>query len=47
MVHLVGIGEFSVGRLADCPSPFTEPTLTALGFSQPDLVCTDLEMQNQ
>ena len=34
MVHLVGIGglEFSVGRLADCRSPFTDSTLAALGL---------------
>ena len=49
MVHPVGIGgcEFSVGRLAGCRSPFTESTLTALGLTQPEVVCTNLEMQNQ
>ena len=30
MVHLVGIGEFTVGRLPGCRCPFTESTLTAL-----------------
>ena len=49
MVHLVRIGgrEFSVGRLSGCRSPFTESTLTPLGLSQPEDVCTDLKMQNQ
>ena len=30
MVHLVGIGEFWVGRLAGCRCPFAESTMTAL-----------------
>ena len=30
MVLLVGIGKFSVGKLADCRCPFTESTLNAL-----------------
>ena len=30
MVHLVGIGEFSVGRFVCCRFSFTESTLTAL-----------------
>ena len=49
MVDLVRIRgrEFSVGRLAGCRSPFTESTLTALGLSQPEVVCTNLKMQNQ
>ena len=49
MVGLVGIGEseFSVGRLAGCRSPFTASTLTALGLSQPEVVCTNLKVQNQ
>ena len=48
MVHLVGIGarEFSVSRLTGCRSPFTESTLTALGLWQPEVVCTNLRMQN-
>ena len=48
MVHLVGIGgrKFSVGILAGCRSPFTESTPTALGLSQPEVVCTNLNMQN-
>ena len=33
MVHLVGIGEFSVGKMAGCRCPFTESTLTALDLS--------------
>ena len=47
MVHLVGIGgrELSVGKLADCRSPFTESTLTSLGLSQPEVVRTNLKMQ--
>ena len=42
MVHLVEIGgrELSVGILAGCRSPFTESTPTALGLSQPEVVCT-------
>ena len=50
MVHLVGIGgnEFSVGRMADCRSPFTQPTLTSLGFSQPAVVYTCMhEFENE
>ena len=49
MVNRAGIGghEFSVGRLAGCRSPITESTLTALGLSQPEVVCTNLKMQNQ
>ena len=30
MVHLVGIDEFSVGRIAGCRCHFTESTLIAL-----------------
>ena len=47
MVHLVGIGghEFSVGRLDGRRSPFTESTLTALGLSQPEVVCTNFKTQ--
>ena len=48
MVHLVGIGgrEFSLGRLADCRSPFTWSTLTALILSQPAVVysCMNLKI---
>ena len=46
MVDQVGIGgrEFSVGRLADCRSVFTELALTALILSQPEVVCTSLKM---
>ena len=49
MVHLVGIGghEFSVGRLDGRRSPFTESTLTALGLSQPEVVCTNSKMKKQ
>ena len=48
MAHLMRIDkrEFSVGRLAGCRSPFTESTLTTLGLSQPEVVCTNLKMQN-
>ena len=48
IVHLVGIGRrvFSVGRLAGCGSPSTESMLTALGLSQAELMCTNLNMQN-
>ena len=48
MVHLVEVGrrEFSVVILAGCRSPFTESTPTALGLSQPEVVCTNLKMQN-
>ena len=47
MVDLGGIGgrEYSVGRLTACRSSFTASTLTALGLSQPEVVCTILKMQ--
>ena len=32
MVHLVGIGEFLVGRLADYRGPFTDLTLSVLNL---------------
>ena len=49
MVDLVGIDgrKCSVGRWAGCRSPFAESTLTALGLSRPEGVCTNLKMKNQ
>ena len=42
--RVLGGREFSVGRLAGCRSPFIESTLTALGLSQPEVVCTNLKI---
>ena len=49
MVDPVGIGgrEFSVVILFGCRSRFTESTLTVVGLSQPEVMCTNLKMQNK